>query len=668
MKNIKIYIAFAVLAVMMSLLYPREGKFRYEYQKGRPWIYETLIAPIDFPLLKTETEMLREREERSSQVIDYYNFDESVARHQLDQIVSIAGREGVDQDITKYIVTSLASSYEKGILAESGNENIFDKVISIKRDKRLTEIPVQELSDVNTVYNLLRADLMYEFPKSSIDSLVTILDIKNHIVPNLTYDEQFTQLAHREAVNYISPTKGMIYAGQLIVSKGEIVTSDICQMLDSYKAEYKISFGYSGSDASMWISHIILVLAMLTVLALVLYSFKKQYVSDFKSVLFFLSVLFGSFLMTAATFRFNTGVFHVIPYAILALYMLAFFKPSLVISVYAVALLPLLLIPENGLELYIINLTAGAVLIFSYRKFNKGWLQFLNIIFLFITMGVIYCAFHITSSGGAVFFSKREFMMLAFNSVLVLMLYPFVFLIERLYGFVSYARLWELSDTNNKLLQRLQYKAPGTFQHSLQVANLSEFAARKIDADSMLVRVGALYHDVGKSENPMCFIENQTKGVEYHKELTPEESAAEIIRHVDDGLKLAAKANLPQVVADFILSHHGTSVTTYFYNVYCNNGGDPSNVAPFTYKGRKPVSREEAILMLADSVEAASRTMSDYSEENVSKLVDSIVRDKFQELSESDLSLREVKIVGDAFKTYIRQIYHERIAYPKRKK
>ena len=166
----------------------------------------------------------------------------------------------------------------------------------------------------------------------------------------------------------------------------------------------------------------------------------------------------------------------------------------------------------------------------------------------------------------------------------------------------------------------------------------------------------------------MCFIENQTKGVEYHKELTPEESAAEIIRHVDDGLKLAAKANLPQVVADFILSHHGTSVTTYFYNVYCNNGGDPSNVAPFTYKGRKPVSREEAILMLADSVEAASRTMSDYSEENVSKLVDSIVRDKFQELSESDLSLREVKIVGDAFKTYIRQIYHERIAYPKRKK
>ena len=249
------------------------------------------------------------------------------------------------------------------------------------------------------------------------------------------------------------------------------------------------------------------------------------------------------------------------------------------------------------------------------------------------------------------------------------MLQPFVFLFEKIFGFVSYARLWDLSDTNNKLLQDLQYKAPGTFQHSLQVANLAEHAAHQIGCDAMLVRVGALYHDIGKMENPMCFIENQAEGVNYHAGLAPEESARAIIRHVDDGLALARKGRLPDNVTAFIASHHGRSRTQYFYNVYCNSGGDPADKAAFTYNGKLPRTKEQVVVMMADAVEAASRTLKDYSEESISALVDRILDSKADEsqLQEADISLREIGVVKASFKQYLQQIYHARIAYPKRK-
>ena len=233
---------------------------------------------------------------------------------------------------------------------------------------------------------------------------------------------------------------------------------------------------------------------------------------------------------------------------------------------------------------------------------------------------------------------------------------------------MSYSRLWDLSDTKNKLLKDLQYKAPGTFQHSLQVANLAENAAGKIGADTMLVRVGALYHDIGKMENPMCFIENQAEGFNYHAGLTPEESARAIIRHVDDGLALARKYKLPGNVADFIASHHGRSVTMYFYNVFCNNGGDPAAKEAFTYNGKLPQTKEQVVVMMADAVEAASRTLKDYSEESISALVDRILSARLDDaqLSQADISIKEINIVKGCFKLYLQQIYHARIAYPKR--
>ena len=668
MKNYRTYICFIVLAVLMLLLYPREGKFQYEYQKGRPWVYETLISPIDFPILKTEAEMLQEKEERASETVDYYSYDPSVAAPKLEQFGHKAVELQLDGELTREMYAHLSEAYERGIVSDFGDSTQSDKVIFIKRDKRIAETPAADVYDLARVQNVLRSDLVFDYPDIDIDSIARLLDLKSFIVPNLFYDENTTQLVHREAVNYISPTKGMIYAGQLIVSEGEIVTSDICQILDSYKAEYKMSYGYSGSPNALVASHMLIIVTLLALFFFMLFFIERRLLEDLRRLVFLMLMLLIGFAATAILFRVDQRLLYLFPFAVLALYMSAFFHDDLAWSVYAVSILPLLVIPENGVELFFINLTAGSVALFSYRFFNRGWLQFLNVLFIFLAISLVCFAFKLGTGSLSYAFKSTNFLFLGIHAVLAIVLYPFVFLFEKIFGFVSYSRLWDLSDTNNKLLKDLQKKAPGTFQHALQVANLAENAAETIGADTMLVRVGALYHDIGKMENPMCFIENQAEGVNYHAGLTPEESARAIIKHVDDGLALAHKAKLPEVVCDFIASHHGRSVTLYFYNVYCNNGGDPSNKAAFTYNGKLPRTKEQVVVMMADAVEAASRSLKDYSEESIAALVEKILASRLDDsqLVEADISLRDINLVKESFKRYLMQIYHARIAYPKR--
>ena len=670
MKNYQIYICFIVLATLMILLYPKEGKFQYEYQKGRPWVYETLISPIDFPILKTEAEMLQEKEERASETIPCYSYDPTVAPAQLEQFARKAVEVKLSSRLTRDMYDHLNQAYERGIVSDFGKGDLSDKVISIKRDKRITETPAADVYDIERVSSILQSDLVYAYPGTDIDSIANLLNISELIVPNLLFDEITTQLVHREAVNYISPTKGVIYAGQLIVSQGEIVTSDIEQILDSYKAEYKLSYGYTGSPNALLFSHVLLVLAILALFFFAIFFINKSIFDELPKLIFLMLLLLLSFAGVAILFRVDQRLLYLFPFAVGALYMSAFFHDDLAYVVYMITILPLLVIPENGVELFFINAIGGSVALFAYGKLNKGWLQFVNALFIFIAASLVCFAFKLGTGDLSYAIKSTNFVYLAIYAVLSIVFYPFVYLFEKVFGFVSYSRLWDLSDTNNKLLQDLQYKAPGTFQHSLQVANLAENAARQIGADAMLVRVGALYHDIGKMENPMCFIENQAEGVNYHAGLTPEESARTITKHVDDGLALAKKSKLPANVTDFIASHHGRSRTMYFYNVYCNNGGDPTNTEPFTYNGKLPTTKEQVVVMMADAVEAASRTLKDYSEESISNLVERILASRFddEQLAEADISLKEINEVKASFKLYLQQIYHARIAYPKRKK
>lgn len=670
MKNFRTYSCFIVLAALMILLYPKEGKFQYEYQKGRPWVYETLIAPIDFPILKTEAEMLREKEERASETVAFYSYDPTVAPSRLEQFAHKAVEVKLDNRLTREMYDHLDEAYDRGIVADLNTREYSDKVISVKRDKRFIETPATEVFDIDRIYSILKSDLVYGYPGMDIDSIATLLSLRDFIVPNLLFDENTTQMVHREAVNYISPTKGVIYAGQLIVSEGEIVTGDICQILDSFKAEYELSYGYTGSPNALLISHLMTVFAILALFFFVLWFVDRSCFENLRKLVFLMLLLLLSFMAVAILFRVDQRLLYLFPFAIGALYVSAFFRDDLVCALHLVYLSPLLVIPENGVELYFIFALGGLVGLLAHSRFNRGWLQFVNALFIFLTMALVSFSFKLGVGDLSYAFKSTNFLYLGISAILSIVLYPFVFLFEKIFGFVSYSRLWDLTDTNNPLLKRLQQKAPGTFQHALQVANMAELAAREIGANAMLVRVGALYHDIGKTENPMCFIENQAEGVNYHAGLTPEESARAIIKHVEDGMNLARKANLPDSVCDFIASHHGRSKTLYFYNVYCNAGGDPANTEPFTYNGKLPETKEQVVVMMADAVEAASRSLKDYSEQSISNLVERILASRLDDsqLVRADISLKEIGEVKASFKRYLQQIYHARIAYPKRQK
>lgn len=665
LKDPKIYISLLVVLILTVLLFPEEGKFKYSYQVGRPWVYETLLSPIDFPILKTEQELLQEKEEKASRVIPYFEYDNAVANVQVQKLRSLQSRDSVNDHLLYFIVESLYKMYSVGILPEM-EEVPTSGTIVVQKDKRAQEIPVSEVFTPKKAEGYMKYYLSISFPDYNPDSLYSAYRIGSFIAPNLVYDQSRTDLFHKEAVDYISPTKGMVYAGQLIVSEGEIVTTEIEQMLDSFKKEYELSYGYAESPFGLRTGHFILCLLIVASLFAVIYFTRKEIIEHRKSLYFILTLYVLLCALTMLIHSFGMDNLYIVPYSVFAIYLMIFFKRRYVFPIYTVMLLSLLFQTDSGVELYMMNLTGGIIAIITFKYFNKGWAQFLNSVFIFVGMFLVYVGFLLSGDGTLSLFNTRDIFRIAVNSLLVVAAYPVAFIFERMFSLVSHFRLVDLSDTNNKLLRELSQKAPGTFQHSLQVANLAAEAAREIGADMILTRVGALYHDIGKMKNPQCFVENAPAGFNYHKGLSPEESAQQIIRHVDDGVEIARKHKLPEVVIDFIRTHHAKSLTFYFYAQYCNAGGNPDNKEPFMYHGEYPRTKEQVIVLMADAVEAASRSLKDYTAESISNLVESIISKRLSDsqLVEADISIKEIEIVKRMFKERLEQVYHERIAYP----
>lgn len=665
--NWRVYVPLVIVYVILVLLLPKEGKFRYHYQKGRPWMYETLISPMDFPILKTDQELMSEMEEKSSHIIPYYKLDESV-RKSVNQMIYGLDLSGSGLD-NPGLVSLFDQVYENGLVSELTPEETRNGVIIIQKDRRAVEVTVASVYDVRRAATFIRSSLEDMLGETAGDSLFTVLDLDTYIVPNLKFDQASTDMLHKEAASYISPTKGVVYTGQLIVSEGEIVTAEIEQLLDSFKAEYLASMGFS--DSTLWVvaGNAILLLVSLFILFLTILFVDRSIFSEFSRYYFVLTLFALCTVVTELLTGRPGNILLMVPYPVFALYMMSFFRKGVLVPIYAAMLLPMLVIVPEGLELFYLNIAAGMAAVISFSRFSRGWLQFVNALFIFLTLLVSYMAFSLVRSGSvADFRDYADVFYFGLASLFCVAAYPLVFLFEKIFGLVSNQRLRDLADTNNPVLRDMAEKAPGTFQHALQVMNLADACARAIGANVRLVRTGALYHDVGKTANPQCFIENAAPGVNYHAGLTPAESARDIIKHVDDGMALARKHKVPAVVSDFILSHHGTSRTEYFYNVYVNGGGDPADSALFEYHGFKPRTKEQAIVMFADAVEAASRSLKDYSEKSISELVDRIVKMKMDDgqLAEADISLKEIAAVKSTLVGYLGQINHARIAYPKR--
>lgn len=668
MRKASIYIAFAVALLITVLLYPRQGEFKYSYQRGRPWVYETLISSIDFPVLKTQQELLKEREEKASRIIPYYNYDNSISVEKINALRSLQDDESLDKHLLYSIVELLYKVYSVGIVPGS-DEFSSDGIIVVQRDKRAQEVPYSEVYTIGKATRYVKGMLSMNFQSVNVDSVFTAYNLKEYITPNLVYDQNKTNVFHKEAVEYISPTKGMVYAGQMIVAEGEIVTAEIEQLLDSYKQEYEMTYGYAENYTGLMFGHFIFCLLILASLFAVLYFTNSKLLYNKKYFSFILTLYLLLFILTVVINYLNPSALLAIPYAVFALYMLMFLKARYVFPIYGVMLLPLLCLADNGVNLYLLNMTAGIITTVCFKYFNKGWAQFLISVFAFVGMLLVYTGMIFSQDGTGGMFAYKDVLFLMLNALLIVAAFPFVYLFERIFSLVSHTRLMELSDTNNKLLRELATKAPGTFQHSLQVSNLAAEAAISIGADAILVRVGALYHDIGKMKNPQCFVENNPSSFNYHKDLTPVESALQIIRHVDDGVDIAKKHKLPEMVIDFIRTHHAKTFTAYFYTKYCNEGGDKENTEPFTYHGELPTTREQVVVLMADAIEAASRTLKDYSKESISALVENIVSQRLSDsqLVEADISIKDITCLKAIFKARLEQIYHERIVYPKMK-
>lgn len=667
----KVYLPLAILFVTLVLIFPRMGKFNYDYKKGSPWMYEPLIAQFDFPILKTDAQIQAERSLLGSSIIPYFRYSDTVVHSQISQVESLD--LGANNSYKPEILNAFVRLYGSGIVSESGPEYLpegktFDSnVIFIQKDRRAKKVPSTEVYTVQEARDFLLLFLTEAELRCNVDSLCRTAGIYDLVKPNLLFDRQTTDLVHEESVNYVSPTAGVVNAGQLIVSNGEIITAEIEQLLDSYKAEYENSLGYNGPRIWLWTGNILLALALVVVLFFTIYYTNYWVFDQMNKYLYLLVIYLFATILALVVEKVDPALLYMTPFTLVALYLVAFFKKRVVLPVYILALLPLLVFSHNGTELFVMYLVAGAVTIFFAEIFNKGWKQFITACIVFVVLVLVYFGFRFIE-GISGFHDYRTIFYLFVGSFLSVAGYPLIYLFEKIFQLVSNNRLVELTDTNNRLLRDLAHKAPGTFQHSLQVMNMADAAARSIDANVLLVRAGALYHDVGKIMNPQCFIENENLGVHYHDGLTPRESAIEIIKHVSDGMALASKFKIPEVVKEFIVTHHGTTCTAYFYNKYITGGGDPANADDFFYKGKKPNTKEQIIIMLCDTLEAASRTLKDYSAETMSALVENIVKSKMADgqFEDADISLKELNIVKNVLKSYLQQIYHARIAYPKK--
>ncbi|MCI1779681.1 MAG: HDIG domain-containing protein [Bacteroidales bacterium] len=662
----QIYFNLAIAFVVIMIFFPNVGRFKYSYQIGRPWLYETLISPIDFPILKSAKEMQDEKTKAAESIVPYYILNGETEANQIQYLNKMHSFSGMPSDFEAAIAGSLGRLYEKGIIDENGSS----EYVYVKRGSGTVKQLVSQLYTKNSALLALQTDMTAAFPEFNVDSALNIINIKSLIVPNVTFDQSTTELMHKRVVDDISPTKGTIYAGELIISKGEIVTPETAQILDSYKSEYRNSVGGNGDKLLISAGHMMFVFILLLLVTAAVFFGDIDVLPQWNKFDFILFIVVLIFIITVMVNRWSSSYLFMVPYAVFALYMVAFFDTKLVFPVYMVSLLPVLLISEFGVELYVINVVGGGVTLLAFRYLHRGWKQFLNSLLIFIGMMTVYFSFKFPENAATDSLNFTALAYLLLNALLVVACYPLVFLLEKMFSLVSNSTLRDLSDTNNALLQELARLAPGTFQHSLQVANLAERAVKAIGGDSRLVKVGAMYHDVGKIYNPQCFIENEAPGVNYHKGLSPMESAQEIIKHVDMGVEYARKYSLPKVIIEFITSHHGQSQTAYFYNKYCNEGGDPANVDKFTYHGTLPTSREQVVVMMADAVEATARSLSDYSPKSISDMVESILSKRISDsqLAQADITIKEINIVKEVFKRQLAEIYHTRIAYPQKNK
>lgn len=671
-----ILFVFSILILVFAL--PKEGKFKFEFSKGKPWMHGNLIAPFDFAILKTSDEIKAEKELLLEKLVPYFIHDTLALIRQRDILINNFEREWTKTHTNEAAASSRKMKNLKIILAlydSIAARGIIEKneVIENKPpDFRIFAIKgnIAEEKMIGNYFTIKTADAFIQQklePMAANDRKMLISVIESSLVQNLKYDQGTTEKEKARLVQNISVTRGMIQTGELIISKGEVITNEKLQILESLRIEYETQLGSAYQYTGIITGQVILLSVSIFSLFFFLLFFRIEVFNDQKKVVMILLMIVSMVITTVIVLKFNPEYVYIVPLCLVPIIVGIFNDSRLALFSHLITIILTGLIVPNSYEFVFLQLFAGIVTILSIVRLDRRSQFFLTSVLIFITYSIIYIGMTLIKEGSIQEMNTFYFVMFAGSAVLTFFSYPLIFLFERLFGLITDVRLLELSNTNNKVLRELALKAPGTFQHSMQMANLAEEAVYEIGGNPLLVRTGAMYHDIGKINEPLFFIENQTTGLNPHDELTYEESAAIIIDHVISGVERAKKHKLPEQIIDFIRTHHGTRKTEYFYTL-AKKASPEEEVDPkiFTYHGPEPFSKETAVLMMADVVEAASRTLKRPDEEAIHNLVENTINRQIEahQFDNADITLRDIRKIKKIFKKKLMNIYHLRIEYP----
>lgn len=670
-------IMYLMMMVLIVSVFPREGKFQYEFRKGKPWMHENLVAPFDFAVLKDRDEIALEQTAIKKAALPYYRFDTTIKKtrmrlllQQLNQQYPVVNQNAVilsrHRTIHQTAMALADTMFAKGIIGLASTTEGSSRADQIMIISGNTAIK-RDISDVLTIpqsFDLIKKTLKANALEND-ELLIKILE--NLPEPNLLYDLEFSHRDLDEQLASISETRGMIQAGEKVISRGEVVNNETFLILESLRRDYEAQLGDPSRFAFILAGQILLVAISITVLIFFLYFFRRDIFEDAQRISLILLLIFIMVGSTAFLLKSNPELIYVVPICLVPIIMRVFFDSRLALYVHIITIILIGFMAPNGFEFVFLQFIAGIISIFSVVNFQRRSQFVFSALMVFVVYSLVYVGNFLIQEGSISGMEPTRFAMFGASAFLMLLAYPLIFLFEKIFGYVTDVTLLELSDTNTGLLRELARRAPGTFQHSLQVANLAEEVIQEIGGNPLLVRAGALYHDIGKLEMPIYFIENQTTGFNPHSELTYEESASIITSHVIKGIEKARKWNIPDQITDFIRTHHGTRKTEYFFQLQKRDfPGEEIDESVFTYRGPIPFNKETCVLMMADSVEAAARSVTKPTEEKISALVEKIINGQAAagQFDNAAITLKDITKAKKILKNQLMHIYHIRIEYP----
>jgi cyclic-di-AMP phosphodiesterase PgpH len=685
----RIFLFLLTLAIIVYV-FPRQAKFKYEFTKGKPWMHETIIAPFDFSILKSVDEIKSEQaiviaehtpifnyntavfelkaEDYINQFEEKWAKDKNVKKDDKFTFFNLFKQKKIDNSTRKnnlaiFGYDKLHAIYKKGIVQLHG-----DFEYKKELDVLLKKGTIAEKGQVDNYHSITSAaneiNLLNNLTDDEYNFLVPIL--LSSLEHNITYDKLASEALLQSDLENINSTQGLIVAGQVIVNKGELVTAERYQKLLSLKQQFEGKEWNLLAYYLVLLGQIILVALSLLILFLFIKQYRVEVLNNTTKISMILSIILLMVVISSVVLTFNSNLIYVVPFCIAPIILKAFFDTRIALFTHLTAILIIGFIVPNGFEFVFLQLIAGIVSILTVLKMYKRSQLFISALKVISVYLVIYISLSITHDGSFVGLEPWVLLQLVISGALTFLAYPTIFLFEKIFSLVSDVSLLELTDTNSPLLRRLSEEAPGTFQHSLQVANLAEMGALEIGANALLARAGAIYHDVGKLKNPMYFIENQSSNLNPHDEIEFDESAEIIINHVLDGIEIAKENHLPDELVDFIRTHHGTTTVQYFYKQFIANFPEEEvDVKAFTYPGPKPYSKETAILMMADSAEASARSLKNPTAVNIDSLIEKVINKQIEEdqFVNADITLKEITQLKKLYKKKLVNIHHTRVEY-----